>query len=102
MVIEVKSAITMAVKRATKFDFGKTLQLRNADRFKACLQSGGPVKLLAGSARADAENCGTVPHAATMNAFGTGKVNAREEDASPCAPCFAPSRHRSAPSRGSR
>lgn len=81
-VIEVKMAITMAVERATKFEFGQTFSYQNKTKFNAAFQSGGLLKLLAGSAKASMENTTTVAYSATMNASYTGKFNYKEEGAS--------------------
>ncbi len=81
-VIEVKMAITMAVERGTSVSFGQKFSYENTTKFKGSFESGGLLKLLAGSAKASVENTTTVAYAATMNANYTSKFNYKVEGSS--------------------
>ncbi len=97
-----KITITMAADRATKFDFGQTCSLQNKSKFSTSFKSGGPLKLIDGSAKASVETTTTVASSATMTAFYTRKFNTEEGVRASCAPGFAPSRRCCGPSRRSR
>ena len=81
-VIEVKMAITMALERGTSVSFGQKFSYENTTKFKGSFESGGLLKLLAGSAEASVENTTTVAYAATMNATYTSKFNYKVEGSS--------------------
>ncbi|QXM24544.1 hypothetical protein KO353_15100 [Elioraea tepida] len=81
-VIEVKMAITMAVERGASVSFGQKFSYENTTKFKGSFESGGLLKLLAGSAKASVENTTTVAYAATMNATYTSKFNYKVEGSS--------------------
>jgi hypothetical protein len=81
-VIEVKMAITMSLERGTSVSFGQKFSYENTTKFKGSFESGGLLKLLAGSAKASVENTTTVAYAATMNATYTSKFNYKVEGSS--------------------
>jgi hypothetical protein len=81
-VIEVKMAITMSVERGSSVSFGQKFSFENTTKFKGSFESGGLLKLLAGSAKASVENTTTVAYAATMNATYTSKFNYKVEGSS--------------------
>jgi hypothetical protein len=81
-VIEVKMAITMSMERGSSISFGQKFSFENTTKFKGSFESGGLLKLLAGSAKASVENTTTVAYAATMNATYTSKFNYKVEGSS--------------------
>ncbi len=81
-IIEVKMAITMAIQRSTKFEFGSRFSFTNKTEFSTSFKTGGLTSLLVGKGSASLKNTTTVAYASTFNAKYSSKYSFKAEGSS--------------------